>query len=141
MIDDSDGAGHSERQSRTVCSLCGWQMEGDGAICPYHYTREDRDWAIGNRIMCDFLHRGILLPEPPRLAAADERSELPIAYLDADDPRHAEGTDYPSMREPAVEASPVSRRRPAVGLPEDSDEADAEGQRVRRSRLLSPVAA
>jgi hypothetical protein len=91
--------------------------------------------------MCDFLHRGILLPEPPRLAAAGERPEFPIAHLDADDPRHAEGTDYPSLGEPAVEASPVSRTRPPAGLPEDSDEADAEGPRVRVSRLLSFFAA
>jgi hypothetical protein len=141
MIDDSDGARHGERQSRTVCSLCGWVMEGERAICPYHYSRQEPGWAIGNRIMCDFLYRGILLPEPTRLAAADEFPELPIARLDTDDPRHAEGTDYPSLGEVAVEASPVSRTRPPASLPEDSDEADADGQRVRLSRLLSRLAA
>jgi hypothetical protein len=141
MIDDSEGARYGEQQPRTVCSLCGWVMEGDWGICPYHYSREEPGWAIGNRIMCDFLHRGILLPEPPRLAAADEFPELRIAHLDTDDPRHAEDADYPSMGEPAVEASRVSRPRPPADLPEDSDEADADGQRVRLSRLLSLFAA
>ncbi|HEU5193977.1 MAG TPA: hypothetical protein VFW70_04480 [Methylomirabilota bacterium] len=43
--------------------------QGDG-VCSFHFYRE-HEWATGNRIMCDFLHRGIVPPASP--PTADDR--------------------------------------------------------------------
>jgi hypothetical protein len=53
----------------SVCTLCGHPaFNGDG-LCSYHFAATGDDWAAGNRIMCDFLHRGILLPASLRVGA------------------------------------------------------------------------
>jgi hypothetical protein len=57
----------------SLCALCGHRTLGEG-LCAYHGTDRD-NWARGNRIMCDFIHRGILLETPPPHA----RSPLEIA--------------------------------------------------------------
>jgi hypothetical protein len=46
----------------SLCSRCG-QATIDGGLCTYPGSQHD-DWAIGNRIMCDFIHRGVLLGAP-----------------------------------------------------------------------------
>jgi len=38
-------------------------------MCVHHVDSYAGDWAMGNRIMCDFLHRGIVSPPPDRRAA------------------------------------------------------------------------
>jgi len=39
---------------------------GDGSdFCGYHALGDGGDWATGNRIMCDFIHRG-MVPLAPR---------------------------------------------------------------------------
>ena len=42
------------------CGLCGEMAAGAGEICVYHMSFPADDWATGNRMMCDFLHRGIV---------------------------------------------------------------------------------
>jgi hypothetical protein len=45
----------------SLCTLCGHPAINGDALCSYHFASTGDDWATGNRIMCDFLHRGILL--------------------------------------------------------------------------------
>ena len=44
----------------SVCPVCGYLMLMPGPMCSYHVAMGGRDWATGNRIMCDFVHRGIV---------------------------------------------------------------------------------
>jgi hypothetical protein len=47
------------------CPVCGHCVVGPGPMCGYHaVTPQGGDWAIGNRIMCDFVHRGVALSRP-----------------------------------------------------------------------------
>jgi hypothetical protein len=48
----------------SVCALCGHPTFGADGLCAYHSSSHGDEWAIGNRIMCDFLHRGIVVPVP-----------------------------------------------------------------------------
>lgn len=48
----------------SLCVHCGQPVLERGGLCTYHLTGHCDDWATGNRIMCDFLHRGIELPGP-----------------------------------------------------------------------------
>jgi hypothetical protein len=63
----------------SVCINCGHPTLGVGDLCPHHESGHGDDWATGNRLMCDFLHRGIVsLPRADRLvgwleAASGER--------------------------------------------------------------------
>ena len=44
-----------------LCPICGHPIVGLGAMCSYHTAAPLRDdWARGNRVMCDFVHRGIV---------------------------------------------------------------------------------
>ncbi len=52
----------------SLCSVCGQRVVGNVALCARHAAVSTDSWAVGNRILCDFLHRGIA---PPRLRAAD----------------------------------------------------------------------
>ena len=59
--------------------LCGESTLGEENFCLFHLDGDEDNWATGNRIMCDFLHRGVLPPAPPdRLNALD----VPIETLD-----------------------------------------------------------
>jgi hypothetical protein len=65
----------------SLCALCGISLTGDLALCPHHHGGEDQEhWADGNRIMCDFLHRGLI---PPRLTPQDRGDELVAAAIEA----------------------------------------------------------
>ena len=61
----------------SLCVVCGGSNPDAGNICSYHLSTED-NWAVGNRIMCDFVHRAIV---PPRLAPA-ERGEVEIEVFE-----------------------------------------------------------
>ena len=45
----------------SVCSFCGFHIRGNSELCPYHHDDNflALDWATGNRLMCNFFHRGI----------------------------------------------------------------------------------
>ena len=51
----------------SLCAYCGQPMGNPGGLCAWHISADGGDWATGNRIMCDFLHRGIvsLTPREP----------------------------------------------------------------------------
>lgn len=60
----------------TLCVVCAEPTLGDAEVCVVHFFAHGADWATGNRIMCDFLHRGIVpLAPPDRLSALDVRIE------------------------------------------------------------------
>jgi hypothetical protein len=46
------------------CVNCGETVIDGSALCTHHVTGHGDDWAVGNRIMCDFVHRGIVLSRP-----------------------------------------------------------------------------
>ncbi len=46
------------------CVLCGCPTFGHDALCEHHAGGHADDWATGNRIICDFLHRGIVSSAP-----------------------------------------------------------------------------
>ena len=60
----------------SLCAYCGYPTLDDG-MCAYHGVGQGGpdvdDWASGNRIMCDFIHRGIVRATP-----ADTRSRLDL---------------------------------------------------------------
>ncbi|RJQ36417.1 hypothetical protein C4552_03965 [Candidatus Parcubacteria bacterium] len=85
------------------CVMCDNRLQG-ADICPHHIDCASRDWAEGNRIMCDFLHRKKL---PPRLAMA-ERDD---AGAHREDWRH----DLP--REPRQSSIPQRYNLPPIPLP------------------------
>ena len=49
----------------TLCALCAQPTMSGTNLCVYHPSFHDDDWAAGNRIMCDFVHRGIAPAAPP----------------------------------------------------------------------------
>ena len=64
----------------SLCVQCAQPTFGPGQLCAYHTSGPPDDWAIGNRLMCDFLHRGIVPPTPPGFA--DPYIELLESTLD-----------------------------------------------------------
>jgi hypothetical protein len=55
----------TSQEVMSLCPYCGHTTFGPGPLCVYHTTGADHDdWARGNRIMCDFVHRGIVPPVP-----------------------------------------------------------------------------
>jgi hypothetical protein len=42
-------------------------------LCPHHHFVYGDDWAVANRIMCDFFHRKKV---PPRLAQSDRDDDF-----------------------------------------------------------------
>lgn len=48
----------------SLCVACGLALAGDADFCPHHQTGYAEDWAVGNRIMCDFVHRKWIPPSP-----------------------------------------------------------------------------
>ena len=44
----------------SLCVLCGNPTFGPETLCRYHTASYGDDWARGNRIICDFVHRGIV---------------------------------------------------------------------------------
>jgi hypothetical protein len=57
----------------SLCASCGLQLSGDAALCPHHHCVYGNDWAVANRIMCDFFHRRKV---PPRLAQHDRADDF-----------------------------------------------------------------
>jgi hypothetical protein len=53
----------------SLCVVCAQPTLGDTDVCVLHLCGQGDDWAAGNRIMCDFLHRGVLRP------ASSERAD------------------------------------------------------------------
>ena len=56
------GSGEITR-SASHCAYCGAVTIGSG-LCPHHSVGYADDWARENRIMCDFIHRGVVVHIP-----------------------------------------------------------------------------
>ena len=52
----------------SLCVLCAQATLGPGELCPYHIAGQGDDWAAGTRVMCDFVHRGIVGATPHDVA-------------------------------------------------------------------------
>jgi len=47
------------------CVLCAQPTLGRRDVCEFHPHGHEADWATGNRIICDFPHRGIVRGASP----------------------------------------------------------------------------
>jgi hypothetical protein len=52
----------------SLCVQCAQPTLGSSEFCAHHITGHTDDWATGNRLMCDFLHRGIVPATPHGIA-------------------------------------------------------------------------
>ena len=50
---------HARNEQRR-CAYCGDVSLDLSGICRVHTILQGDDWARGNRIMCDFIHRGVV---------------------------------------------------------------------------------
>jgi hypothetical protein len=50
----------------SLCALCGGPSYGADALCLHHLHAGTEGWATGNRIICDFIHRGIVTRTPAK---------------------------------------------------------------------------
>ena len=57
----------------SFCAVCGESSPDRDGLCSYHIAPED-DWAVANRIMCDFVHRAIV----PRRLPATKRDQVAL---------------------------------------------------------------
>ena len=53
----------------SLCAQCGEPTPDSRDLCIYHSSGQGDGWAVGNRIMCDFLHRGIVSTGPAESVA------------------------------------------------------------------------
>lgn len=67
-----------------LCAFCGTVMTGPGGVCAFHLTLASDDWAVTNRSMCDFIHRGCV---PERRATQDDD---PAVWIEAAEPIQGE---------------------------------------------------
>ena len=65
----------------SLCAFCGNPTGDPGGVCSYHSAGHKDDWARGNRLMCDLLHRGITSSTPHEVDALDQEFETP-EYVD-----------------------------------------------------------
>jgi hypothetical protein len=52
----------------SCCALCAHPTFRGADLCAYHGTGEGKAWATQNRMMCDFVHRGIVAVIPDAVA-------------------------------------------------------------------------
>ena len=64
----------------SLCALCAQPMLDGDDVCAFHLYGHGDEWATGNRIMCDFVHRGIVPPAPCERVDAPE---LLVGIIDA----------------------------------------------------------
>jgi len=60
----------------SLCVLCAQPTLGPGECCAYHLAGQTDDWATSNRVMCDFIHRGVVGATP------DDDADPSIELLD-----------------------------------------------------------
>ena len=49
----------------SLCASCGLQLITNPNLCPHHHAAHPDSWSEGNRILCDFVHRGIVPRRAP----------------------------------------------------------------------------
>ena len=58
----------------SLCASCGLHTPANVGLCPHHHgVYGGHDWAVANRIMCDFLHRQRV---PRRLTEAERDDDV-----------------------------------------------------------------
>jgi len=62
-----------------LCAFCGTAMTAPGNLCAFHLTLASDDWAMTNRSMCDFIHRGRV---PDRPTTQDDDSAVWIEAVE-----------------------------------------------------------
>ena len=67
----------------SLCVLCAQPTLGPGECCAYHLAGQTDDWATSNRVMCDFIHRGVVAPTPhnafdPSIELLDDSLEVAL---------------------------------------------------------------
>ena len=67
------GTSFATDMGMSLCASCGLQLSGDAGLCPHHHCVYGDDWAVANRIMCDFFHRRKV---PRRLAQTDRDDDF-----------------------------------------------------------------
>ena len=50
----------------SFCASCALEISSDLPLCGHHHTAYADDWAIENRMYCEFFHRGKDLPRLPK---------------------------------------------------------------------------
>ena len=50
----------------SLCVVCGYSTLGPEEVCTHHTAGYPADWAEGNKLFCDLLHRGIVSRSPSR---------------------------------------------------------------------------
>jgi hypothetical protein len=60
----------------SLCVVCATRLAGEDSLCPHHHNGLDDGWALTNRIMCNLLHRGIVVARLPR-ADRDSLRDIP----------------------------------------------------------------
>ncbi|MDP3727542.1 MAG: BON domain-containing protein [bacterium] len=73
----------------SLCVACSLRLAGDADFCPHHFCADEKNWAAGNRIRCDFFHRKKVpsrLPPPAilkiRVVEALTDAALPAIGID-----------------------------------------------------------
>jgi hypothetical protein len=51
-------------RAMSLCAHCGQAALGSDSLCTHHASGYGDDWATGNRVMCDFVHRGVVSSTP-----------------------------------------------------------------------------
>ena len=59
------------------CVLCGGENDEAVTLCLHHVVG-DHDWALFNRLFCDFVHRGIVPPRPATLECEEQWVTLDV---------------------------------------------------------------
>ena len=62
------------------CNQCGIELPEALTLCPHHHLPNDQGWAATNRIMCDFVHRGLV---PWRVPPAGREDDLGRCFHEA----------------------------------------------------------
>ena len=65
----------------SLCAQCGLVLVGDGELCAHHACVHGDNWSDSNRVMCAFVHRGIVAS---RLPAKDREDEYIVNMENAD---------------------------------------------------------
>jgi hypothetical protein len=66
----------------SLCTSCGLDIPDGVDLCPHHQgVYGGHEWAVANRIMCDFFHRG---RAPRRLTEAERDDDVNTATHTSD---------------------------------------------------------
>lgn len=65
----------------SLCAVCSAPIAGADALCAAHPLWRDGDWAVANRLMCDFIHRGKVPPRHWSSESDDQPPDIRICEL------------------------------------------------------------